>query len=326
VIDRAQSLNLPSSIINSSRRVALKVDCDTDVGTRDGVPRLLKLFAERGIRATFFFTYGPDRSGVAVRRVFTKPGFLRKMLRSRAASLYGFPTVLYGTFLASPMIGTRRAGEILAVARAGHETGVHGWDHVGWHDHLDRWTEEKIRQEYGRAHDEHGRILGAPARASAAPGWTANARSLSVEEERALLYTSNTRAGSPFFPSAAGRVFRTLEVPSTLPTLDETLSWRELPEDEDQRKFFRSAVRATEVHTIHAEVEGRSKLPLFAEILDDWIAGGATFVTLEELAREALARKDEIPVRELTRTTLPGRAGTVATGWPANPPLSSPLP
>ena len=297
------------------KRVALKIDCDTDVGTRDGVPRLLELFAARGIRATFFFTYGPDRSGVAVRRVFTQPGFLKKMLRSRAPSLYGFPTVLYGTFLAAPMIGERRAGQIRAAARAGHETGVHGWDHVGWHDHLDRWTEEKIRQEYGRAHEEHARILGSPARASAAPGWTANARSLAVEEERALLYTSNTRGGSPFFPSAGGRVFRTLEIPSTLPTLDETLSWKELPADEDQRKFFRLAVLATEVHTIHAEVEGRSKLPLFSRILDDWIADGVAFLTLEELAREVLAKKEEVPVRGLARTRLKGRGGEVATGW-----------
>jgi peptidoglycan/xylan/chitin deacetylase (PgdA/CDA1 family) len=305
-----------SQITNhKSLRVALKVDCDTDVGTRDGVPRLLELFAARGIRATFFFTYGPDRSGVAVRRVFTQPGFLKKMLRSRAPSLYGFPTVLYGTFLAAPMIGERRADQIRAAARAGHETGVHGWDHVGWHDHLDRWTEEKIRQEYGRAHEEHARILGSPARESAAPGWTANARSLAVEEERALLYTSNTRGGSPFFPSAGGRVFRTLEIPSTLPTLDETLSWKELPADEDQRKFFRSAVLATEVHTIHAEVEGRSKLPLFSRILDDWIADGVAFLTLEELAREVLAKKEEVPVRGLGRARLKGRGGEVATGW-----------
>src|SRR6266498_3467711 len=174
------------------KRVALKVDCDTYVGTRDGVPRLIEVFAARGIRATFFFSYGPDRSGVAVRRVFTKRGFLKKMLRSRAASLYGFPTILYGTFLASPMIGERCAGQIRAAARAGHETGVHGWDHVGWHDHLDEWTIEKIREEYGRAHEEHERVFGQPARASAAPGWMANERSLIAEEERSLLYTSNT--------------------------------------------------------------------------------------------------------------------------------------
>jgi peptidoglycan/xylan/chitin deacetylase (PgdA/CDA1 family) len=284
------------------------------------VPRLLELFAARGIRATFFFTYGPDRSGVAVRRIFTRPGFLRKMLRSRAASLYGFPTMLYGTFLASPMIGQRCAEEIRSVARAGHETGVHGWDHVGWHDHLDRWTEEKIRDEYGRAHAEHSRILGSHARASAATGWTANGRSLAVEEERSLAYTSNTRCGAPFFPSAGGRVFRTLEIPTTLPTLDETLAWPELPTEDDQERFFRSAVRATEVHTIHVEVEGRSKLPLFARILDGWLASGVTFVSLDEIAREALGRTDQIPVRELTRTTLPGRGGTVATGWAAGKP------
>ena len=68
----------------TARRVALKVDCDTLEGTREGVPRLLEIFAARGIRATFFFTLGPDRSGVAVRRVFTRKGFLRKMIRSRA--------------------------------------------------------------------------------------------------------------------------------------------------------------------------------------------------------------------------------------------------
>jgi undecaprenyl phosphate-alpha-L-ara4FN deformylase len=311
------SSNHKSQITNhKSKRVALKVDCDTYVGTRDGVPRLLEAFAARGIRATFFFSYGPDRSGVAVKRVFTKRGFLSKMLKSRAASLYGFPTILYGTFLASPMIGARCEAQIRAAARAGHETGVHGWDHVGWHDHLDRWPTEKIREEYGHAHEEHRRILGSPARASAAPGWTANARSLAVEEERSLLYTSNSRGGSPFYPSAEGHVFRTLEIPSTLPTLDETLAWPDLETDADQLRYFRDAVSAgTHVHTIHAEVEGRSKLPLFAAILDAWIEDGVSFATLEELAREiTAARGAEIPVRKLGRTRLPGRGGAVATG------------
>jgi len=316
VITAENSPDHESRIANhKSPRVALKVDCDTYVGTRDGVPRLLEVFAARGIRATFFFSYGPDRSGVAVRRVFTKRGFLKKMLRSRAASLYGFPTILYGTFLASPMIGERCAGQIRSAARVGHEIGVHGWDHVGWHDHLDHWAEEKIREEYGRAHEEHQRILGSRARASAAPGWTANARSLAVEEERSLLYTSNTRGGPPFFPSAGGQVFRTLEIPSTLPTLDETLAWPKFKTDEDQLALYRGAARSTQVHTIHVEVEGRSKLPLFTRILDGWIAEGATFVALEELATEALAQREKIPTRPLTRTTLPGRAGTVATGW-----------
>ena len=300
------------------RRVALKVDCDTYVGTREGIPRLLEIFAARGIRATFYFTLGPDRSGVAAQRVFTQPGFLKKMLRSRAASLYGFPTVLYGTLLPAPRIGELCEAQMRSCRLAGHDTGVHGWDHVGWHDALDRWSTERVRAEVSRAHDEFLRILGAPADTSAAPGWTANARSLEVEETRKLRFTSNSRKGAPFFPSASGRTFTTLEVPSTLPTLDETLAWDSLGEggDDAQLAWFRAAVRGTEVHTVHTEVEGRSKAELFARILDAWKADGVRFVTLREIAEEALARRGEVPARELVRTTLPGRGGTVATGWP----------
>jgi len=151
------------------RRVALKVDCDTYVGTRDGIPRLLEILGARKIRASFFFTFGPDRSGRAARRFFTTPGFFQKMLHSRAGSLYGFPTVLYGTLLPAPVIGERCEETIHSVAQAGHETGVHAWDHVGWHDHLDRWTEEKIRDEYGRAHDVPGLVI---TDASVLPGST----------------------------------------------------------------------------------------------------------------------------------------------------------
>jgi len=300
----------------TARRVALKVDCDTLEGTREGIPRLLEIFAARGIRATFFFTLGPDRSGVAVRRIFTRKGFLAKMIRSRAPSLYGWKTALYGTLLPAPMIGARCEEALRAAARAGHDTGVHGWDHVGWHDRLDRMTAEQIARDYGAAHAEYLRILGVPARSSAAPGWTANARSLAIQEERALLHTSDTRGGEPFFPRAEGRTFRTLEIPTTLPTLDETLAWPDLEGDAAQRAFFRAAVRGTEVHTIHTEVEGRSKADLFAGILDDWQADGVAFVLLSELAREALARRERVPEREIAKIRLPGRGGFVTSGWP----------
>ena len=300
-----------------TKRVALKVDCDTYVGTREGIPALLETFAARNIRATFYFTLGPDRSGVAARRVFTRPGFLKKMLKSRAGSLYGFPTILYGTLLPAPCIGELCESEMRSCRLAGHDTGVHGWDHVGWHDGLDRWDSQKIRTEAGKAHDEYLRILGVPADTSAAPGWTVNARSLEYEQTRGMRFTSNSRGGSPFFPSVAGRTFQTLEVPSTLPTLDETLAWDSLRAGDDaQLAYFREAVTATEVHTVHTEVEGRSKNALFRRILDAWRDDGVRFVTLRELAEEALARRGEVPQRELVRTTLPGRGGTVATGWP----------
>ena len=88
-------------------RLALKVDVDTFIGTRDGLPRLLDLFRDLDIRATFFFTYGPDCSGQAIWKCLRPGGFLRKMLRSRALRLYGWRTVLSGTLLPAPRIGQR---------------------------------------------------------------------------------------------------------------------------------------------------------------------------------------------------------------------------
>jgi peptidoglycan/xylan/chitin deacetylase (PgdA/CDA1 family) len=308
-------------------RVALKVDCDTFLGTRDGIPRLLDILAKRGIRATFFFTLGPDRSGLAVRRVFTRKGFLEKMVRSRAPSLYPLRTMLSGTLLPAPRIGERCAEPIRGVAQAGHETGVHGWDHVRWQDGLDRMSVERVRSEYGRAHAEYLRLFGHPARMSAAPGWTVSPHSLEVQEERALLFTSDTRGGAPFFPAAEGRVFRTLEIPTTLPTLDEVLAWPHLGSDDGRRWMYRKALGEAEVeaeagpnsfavHTIHTEVEGGPYAGLFERTLDDWLADGVAFVTLTEVAREVLGSHAPIPERPIVKTRLPGRAGRVATGWP----------
>ena len=50
--------------------LGLKVDVDTLRGYLEGVPALLDLFRKRGIRASFFFSMGPDNSGKAIRRIF----------------------------------------------------------------------------------------------------------------------------------------------------------------------------------------------------------------------------------------------------------------
>ena len=50
--------------------IAIKIDVDTERGTRLGVPNLLKLLKNLAIPATFLFSLGPDNTGRAIRRIF----------------------------------------------------------------------------------------------------------------------------------------------------------------------------------------------------------------------------------------------------------------
>jgi peptidoglycan/xylan/chitin deacetylase (PgdA/CDA1 family) len=295
-------------------RIALKVDCDTALGTRDGIPRLLRLFEKHGVRATFFFSLGPDRSGRAALRIFSRPGFLKKMLRSRAPSLYPVRTMVSGTLLPAPVIGLFAKGPIESVAFAGHETGVHAWDHVSWHDRVGRWNRERVADEYGRAMNSFAEIFGRPARASACAGWAISDPYLAVRESYPLLYTSDTRGGTPFRPELEGRASKIPEIPSTLPTLDEMLGNPRFPSGDSLLDYFANAADdAVAVHTIHTEVEGAAYGDWFDRLLSSWRARGAQFVALEDLAAE-IGSVEALPVRRIGRITLPGRGGTVASG------------
>ena len=136
-------------------RLALKIDVDTLRGTREGVPTLVELLRKHGVTATFLFSLGPDHTGRAIKRVF-RPGFLGKVRRTSVLRHYGVRTLLYGTLLPGPDIGRRAADVMRGVRDAGHETGVHCWDHIRWQDYVARRGEAWTRREMERAAGEEG--------------------------------------------------------------------------------------------------------------------------------------------------------------------------
>lgn len=289
--------------------VAIKVDVDTYNGTRDGVPRLLEIMERAGIRATFYFSMGPDNSGKAIRRIFTRKGFLRKMLRTGAPGVYGIRTMLYGTLLPAPQIASSFPEILRTTVAKGHETGVHCWDHVDWHDYLPRFSPEQVATHLGQAAELFQRIMGFRPATTAAPGWTVSAESLRLQDSMRLDFCSDSRGYAPFYPVFEGKRYSTLQIPSTWPTMDEILGTDGIDAG-NVNDFYLSRLReGLNVHTIHAELEGGVMAECFASLIDRLKDAGARFVTLGEAAA---ACRDAAPEAGLAMGELPGRAGLVA--------------
>lgn len=314
---------------NLRLQLALKVDVDTLVGYQEGVPALLALFRDKGVRASFFVAMGPDNSGRAIRRLFTRKGFLTKMLRTGAPRLYGLKTLAYGTLLPAPMIAESNPNLLRALAAAGHEVGLHAYDHVYWHDYLWRLAPEQVHVEILRAQKVFVKIMGYPATAFAAPGWQCSLASRQALAAENFQYASDTRGYCPYFPrfmsgerKIASSIPRLpspvprqslLEIPTTLPTMDELLGLNGATAADFNRTVIeRLRPGQVEVLTIHAEVEGRSFFPGFAQLLEQLQARQVEFVRLGDWAQQLLAQPGDLPVAPVISATLPGRAGELS--------------
>jgi undecaprenyl phosphate-alpha-L-ara4FN deformylase len=294
-------------------QVAIKVDVDTWIGLKEGVPRLLALFRQHAVPASFFIAFGPDNSGKALRRIF-KPGFLHKMWRTNAVRLYGMRTLLRGTLLPAPIIGDMAPELLQAVLDDGHELGIHGYDHVLWQDHLHCLGEAGIAGEIDRAVASYIKTLKIPPQGFAALGWQATDASLAVQDRHGFLYCSDTRGAFPFLPMVQGRTYQTLQIPTTLPTLDEVLGLDDMQGDRVNGAFLsRLRPDRLNVHTIHAEVEGRAHLDPLTWFLGHLAVRGATYVRLCDVAKALLDQgSDRLPRAAIRFRPVPGRAGPVA--------------
>lgn len=288
-------------------RIGLRVDVDTLRGTRLGVPELLRILDRHSVQATFFFSVGPDNMGRHLWRLI-KPAFFWKMLRTRAARLYGWDILLCGAFWPGPQIGERCRQEIKDTAMAGHEVGLHAWDHHAWQAHLDAMATEEIRAILVRGIEFLDDVVGAPPRCSASPGWRCNERVLEVKDTLPFDYNSDSRGTSIFRPRVGGRLLSQPQVPVTLPTYDEVVG-RGGIDDASYNAHLLSILRedALNVLTIHAEAEGIVCSRLFDEFLGEAHRRGAELVPLRSLLEDQAAPEPGGIVAGAT----PGREGTL---------------
>ena len=294
------------------KRVALKVDVDTFVGTLNGVPALLELFERFGVKATFLFSVGPDNTGRAIRRVFRK-GFLQKVGRTSVVSHYGVRTLMNGVLMPGPHIG-KRAGHIMRqTAAAGHEVGIHCHDHVRWQDFVANRDLEWTRREMNKALEAFRSAVRAEPQTIGAAGWQINRFVIGLEERLGFKYASDVRGREPFLPIMEGEVSSCVQLPTTLPTLDEIIGSNGIDSSNCWKTILAKSAEPLpcgHVYTLHAELEGLKLMPVMEKLLEQWAEAGFELVTLQQL--HALLDRSKLPSREIIWAEVDGRSGLLA--------------
>jgi undecaprenyl phosphate-alpha-L-ara4FN deformylase len=106
-----------------------------------------------------------------------------------------------------------------------------------------------------------------------------------------------------------GRSFKTLQVPTTWPTVDEILGENGIAEETINDHYLSLLEPGLNVHTIHAEIEGGHFSGVFSNLLKKLTSAGVRFITLAEAASESARSAPECT---LEMGELSGRAGNVA--------------
>ncbi len=290
-------------------KIGLRIDVDTLRGTRLGVPALCTLLAEYGYKASFFFSVGPDNMGRHLWRL-VRPSFFLKMMRTDAASLYGWDILLKGTFWKGPSIAKSATAAIKQASDAGHEIGIHAWDHHAWQAGVAGWSQEKISVQLQKAAFELESITNSAPVCAAAPAWRCTNNVLEAREKFSFAYASDCRGNSICVPAINGRRLKTPQVPTTLPTYDELIGSENISND-TYNDHLMSFIKPGQLNilTIHAEVEGIVCSTLFRQFMESCYKKGFVFCPLGELVPEDL---DSLPTATIVRTEIPGRDGWIS--------------
>jgi peptidoglycan/xylan/chitin deacetylase (PgdA/CDA1 family) len=193
-------------------------DIDHRACITDGLPRIVNVCNEFGVKNTFFVNMGRSTN---LREWLSKGGLkgskakLQDMEAIHLIKKIGWPRFILETLLSRP-VGRSFIGRLEALAKAGHELGLHGGsDHVVWSRRFFELSESTIAQDVADAHAEFSRLFGVPA-GFTSPGFKSDERITRIVEGLGFSYDGDGIGGSPHRPSYGKQTATHWRIPVTI--------------------------------------------------------------------------------------------------------------
>lgn len=289
--------------------ILLRVDVDFSFGLRRGVPFLLRLFEELGVRATFCVVMGPDTLSKHGARV-SQNRYLRRLFSFGLGNLLWHvgPALIFRHFKPAT-VGMGNKHLLEKIISGGHELSIHGYDHADWANRCREYTATETRQQVDAAVSEFRKMFGEATWSWVSPNWRCNDHLFAYLETLGGDYSSDARGCEPFYPRIGSSICNVLQLPVSLPCLHELsqcgiskFSWANV---------VRQCLQPDYNHlNIHAYYEGLFERRAFSRFMGECVRDGLRFIPLSsgyELAVENSVNSDE-----LSHVKLPGGIGEVS--------------
>jgi len=281
-------------------RVALKVDVDSEYAAIEGVPRLLELFKEYQLKASFYFSVGPDKSG-------------RSKTQWQRISHQGWKPLLNG-FIRTPLISIVAKDVMKAVADAGHDIGLKSYDSREWTKKSvfadDKWTSHQLAM--GLTAFES--VFGTPASTHAASGFQVNSHLLSYQEINKMIFACDTRGKVPYYPELQGVRSKCVQIPVTLSTFMEALSSPSVDLKNIHEHLYAESLYiqpAGHVYSIDAGIEGALYIDIMEKLIVMWKGQEGQLRSVGDLYNEL--DLSTLPTHQIGWKKHPGNSQHLAT-------------
>ncbi|MBN1941106.1 MAG: polysaccharide deacetylase family protein, partial [Candidatus Diapherotrites archaeon] len=183
------------------KRFCFRFDVDSENCIRNGVPRLLGLGRELGVKFTFFLNMG---------KAVNRKAYISKIIGSKGSSqVPKLPNIeklgkknFIRLALLNPLTCSANKKIVEMIKEDGHEIGLHGGkNHSTWMHNALKWDSKRIEIEIGWGAREIKKILGEPPLGFAAPGFAASDRIHGALKAKGFLYCSDAFGDKKIFES-----------------------------------------------------------------------------------------------------------------------------